>query len=136
MFVERQGGTGGLPNPGGFPVAAPTDDPATAQQKVLANVQMRRQMEAFMLAFDSNLAPIVGQQATLAAWSGADAQARVDLLEARAAAGECEVVVHGVVRGDPVGFLYQPASGLYCRIAPAAARSATPPCARWRARAR
>ena len=48
-----------------FPWRWPNDDPATAQQKVLANIQLRRQLEAFMLAFDSNLAPIVGQQATL-----------------------------------------------------------------------
>ncbi len=51
--------------------------------------------ESFMLAFDSNLAPIVGQQVTLTAGSGADVHARIDLLEARAAAGECDLVVHG-----------------------------------------
>jgi DNA-binding beta-propeller fold protein YncE len=41
-----------VPNPGGF-ANGPAGDPE------------RRKMEAFMLAFDSNLAPIVGQQATL-----------------------------------------------------------------------
>jgi DNA-binding beta-propeller fold protein YncE len=44
----------GLPNPGGFP-NSPAGD------------VMRRGAEAFLLAFDSNLAPVVGQQATLSA---------------------------------------------------------------------
>ncbi|HXJ19359.1 MAG TPA: hypothetical protein VMT03_03930 [Polyangia bacterium] len=100
-------------NPGGFPVASATDDPATAEQKVLANIEERRQVEAFMMAFDSNLAPIVGQQATLADGSGDDVQVRIDLFEARAAAGECDLVVHGQVHGKTVGFLYDPASGRF-----------------------
>jgi len=37
-----------------------------------------------MMAFDSNLAPIVGQQITLTGEGGADAEARHRLLEARA----------------------------------------------------
>jgi hypothetical protein len=104
VFAQR-GPDNRFPNPGGFPVASPTDDPATAQQKVLANIQMRRQMEAFMLAFDSNLAPIVGQQATLTAWSAPDVHARIDLLEARAVAGECDLVAHA----GASGFLFVPA---------------------------
>jgi hypothetical protein len=100
-------------NPGGIPVAGPTDDPATAQQKVLQNIQLRRQLEAFMLAFDSNLAPIVGQQATLTAESGADVAARVDLLEARAVAGDCDLVAHGLVHGAPAGFVFDPATGVF-----------------------
>jgi DNA-binding beta-propeller fold protein YncE len=100
-------------NPGGFPVASPTDDPATAEQKVLANIEQRRQMEAFMMAFDSNMAPIVGQQATLSNGSGDDVQARIDLFEARCATGECDLVVHGQVHGKLVGFLYDPASGSF-----------------------
>ena len=112
VFVERPP-TNLFPNPGGIPVASPTDDPATAQQKVLANIQLRRQIEAFMLAFDSNMAPIVGQQATLAAWSGDDVQARIALFEARAAAGECDLVVHGQARGRAVGFLYDPATARF-----------------------
>ena len=42
VFVERPP-TNLFPNPGGIPVASPTDDPATAQQKVLANIQLQRQ---------------------------------------------------------------------------------------------
>jgi DNA-binding beta-propeller fold protein YncE len=112
VFAQRDASSG-FPNPGGFPVASATDDPATQQQKVLANIQQRRQVEAFMLAFDSNLAPIVGQQATLASGAGDDVQARIDLFEARAAAGECDLVVHGQVHGTAVGFLYDPAHGRF-----------------------
>ncbi|HVU50018.1 MAG TPA: hypothetical protein VHL80_05000 [Polyangia bacterium] len=112
VFAERDL-TSPFPNPGGIPVAGPSDDPATAQQKVLANITLRRQIEAFMLAFDSNLAPIVGQQVTLDEAAGPDSLARLGLLELRAAAGECDLVGHGVVRGRSVGVLFDPPSGAF-----------------------
>jgi hypothetical protein len=62
-------------------------------------------MESFMLAFDSNLAPIVGQQVTLDAGNAAVAGPRIDLLEARAAVGECDLVVKGRRYGQELGFL-------------------------------
>jgi YVTN family beta-propeller protein len=83
------------PNPGGFP-SGPTGD------------AMRRQVERFMLAFDTNLAPIVGQQATLTATNGAAVGARIDLMLARAAAGECEVAVKGFVGGKERGWVSNP----------------------------
>jgi hypothetical protein len=65
----------------------------------------RRQMEAFMFAFDSNLAPIVGQQVTLTAPADPQALSRIQLMIARAAAGECDLVAK--VRLDrETGFLY------------------------------
>jgi MYXO-CTERM domain-containing protein len=77
----------------------------------------RRELEAFLMAFDSDLAPIVGQEVTVDAASGADVVDRVDLLAARAAtpfvllgaptATECDLVVHGVVDGEARGFLRQ-----------------------------
>ena len=112
VFVQRDV-TNPFPNPGGIPTASPDDDAATAQQKVLANIQLRRQIEAFMLAFDSNLAPIVGQQVTLAASPSAATEARVGLLEARAQAGECDLVVHGQTARGPVAFLYEPAGNRF-----------------------
>lgn len=66
-------------------------------------INERIDMELFLLAFPADFAPIVGQQATLGASSGADAEARVDLLEARQDAGECEVVVKGTVDGESRG---------------------------------
>ena len=73
-------------------------------------------LEAFMLAFDTNFAPIVGQQVTLTSTNGLVADPRVDLLVARADtpwtitdnnntpipnARECELVVKGNVLAGP-----------------------------------
>ena len=57
----------------------------------------RRQVEQFVLAFDTNLAPIVGQQITLTHTNAATVGTRINLLLARAAAGECDVVVKGTI---------------------------------------
>ncbi|WP_272420370.1 YncE family protein [Polyangium jinanense] len=66
----------------------------------------RRQVEQFILAFDSNLAPIVGQQVTWTSHNGAAASPRVDLLLARADEGECDVVVKMRFGFEEIGFLY------------------------------
>jgi hypothetical protein len=60
--------------------------------------------------FDSNLAPIVGQQITLAADSPASVPSRIALLEARAEAGECDLVVRGQSKDTELGFLYDVAT--------------------------
>jgi YVTN family beta-propeller protein len=80
-------------NPGGLP-AGPEGD------------VVRRQIESFQLAFDSNLAPIVGQQVTLTRSNGAVAGPRIDLLVARASVGECDLVVKGRLHHDETGYLY------------------------------
>jgi len=67
----------------------------------------RAQLEQFVLAFDSNLAPIVGQQITLTSTNAAAVGGRIDLLIARAAAGECDVVVKGNVGTEQRGWLRQ-----------------------------
>lgn len=68
-------------NPGGF---AP--DPS-------ANELQRRQVEDFLLAYDSNLAPIVGQQVTVGPRNWSQALERVEMLMARAELGECDLAV-------------------------------------------
>jgi hypothetical protein len=70
----------------------------------------KRQVEDFLLAFDSNLAPIVGQQTTLTSWNGAVAGARIDLLIDRARAGECDLVAKGESDHGEKGYLYDVAS--------------------------
>ncbi len=86
--------------------------------------QQRRNMEAFMLAFDTDLAPAVGQQVTLDDGNGGTVGSRIDLLVARAEAGftsavlggavkECELVVRGVIGGLPRGWLYDPANDVF-----------------------
>jgi hypothetical protein len=69
----------------------------------------RRQLEAFVLAFPSNLAPIVGQQITLSSSSAGRspaALAREHLLRQRADAGECDLVAKTQLDGREAGFLY------------------------------
>src|SRR5581483_2542285 len=65
------------------------------------------QMEEFMMEFDSNLAPIVGQQITLASGSPASVGSRITLMIQRAAANECELVVKGNLGGVQRGWLRQ-----------------------------
>src|SRR5262245_58970237 len=96
-------------NPAGFPIANPGGFPNGA-----AGDPQRRQVEQFMLAFDSNMAPIVGQQITLTSTNAGVAGARIDLLIARAAAGECDVVVKGTLSGLQRGAL-RLASSLFQR---------------------
>ena len=71
-----------------------------------------QEMEQFMLAFDSNLAPIVGQQITLTATSAGAVDTRIDLMIARAALGECELVVKGNLAGEQRGW-YRLANGMF-----------------------
>ncbi len=71
----------------------------------------RRQLEAFILAFPTNLAPAVGQQITQRSSSSAAVVSRINLLRQRAEAGECELVAKATI-DDEVGFLYV-GSGLF-----------------------
>src|SRR5262249_55037573 len=75
----------------------------------------RRDVEQFLLAFDSDLAPVVGQQITLRADSAGGVGARIDLLIARAkapfvskvlggSAKECDLVARGVIAGRQTTF--------------------------------
>ncbi len=86
--------------PGGFPPGP-------------AGEILKRQVEDFQLAFDSNLAPIVGQQTTLTQGNGAVVGGRIDLLIDRARAGECDLVVKGGSNQGERGYLYDVASGLF-----------------------
>jgi DNA-binding beta-propeller fold protein YncE len=82
-------------------LASPVGFPVDAQ-----GAEERRQVESFMLVFDSNLAPIVGQQVTVTGSNAAATAARVALLEARAGAGECDLVAKTWVGSGELGFLY------------------------------
>ena len=73
-------------------------------------------LEEYIMAFDSDLAPIVGQQATLTDTSGTDVDARIILLIQRAnsvnylgpdgvVVPECDLIVKGVVDGEARGWL-------------------------------
>lgn len=70
----------------------------------------RADVVRFVMAADSNMAPVVGQQVTLAPRAGAAARTRLDLLESRAAMSgplpECDLLVRGVIDGVRVSALY------------------------------
>ncbi|WP_254614410.1 hypothetical protein [Myxococcus sp. CA056] len=69
-------------------------------------VAAKKNMEQFIFVFDTNLAPIVGQQVTLTAAQAAVVGPRINLLVARANAGECDLVAKGRVGPHDAGFLY------------------------------
>ena len=73
------------------------------------NDTKRHQVVDFVMAMDSELAPIVGQQVTLSEASGSDVNDRIDLLRARAMVtsprAECDLIVKGVVNGEARGYL-------------------------------
>jgi YVTN family beta-propeller protein len=68
----------------------------------------RKQVEQFILAFDSNLKPVVGQQITLTDTNSGSVNPRIDLLSARARAGDADLVVKGVVSGEARGWRRKP----------------------------
>jgi hypothetical protein len=59
----------------------------------------RQNLAKFMLAFDSNLRPIVGQQVTFTPDNQSAALPRLQLMMARADAGDCELVAKRGGRG-------------------------------------
>jgi hypothetical protein len=82
----------------------------------------RRDVEQFLLAFDSDLAPIVGQQVTLTSINAAAAGPRIDLLISRASAPftskalggqvmECDLVARVVRNRQMTTYLYDPIAG-------------------------
>jgi MYXO-CTERM domain-containing protein len=84
----------------------------------------RRDVEQALLAFDSDLAPVVGQQVTLDDTNLADVTDRIDLLEERAGATfvsatlggvttECDLVAHGIWNNRGRSALYDPVTDTY-----------------------
>jgi hypothetical protein len=69
----------------------------------------RRDVEAFLLSFDTGTAPTVGYQFTLDASTSGSAQAISDeaLLTSQFQAGNCDVIVQGAVGGIPRGYVLE-----------------------------
>jgi DNA-binding beta-propeller fold protein YncE len=89
-------------NPQGFP--SNFDGSTNAE-----GLRQKKNVVDFLMAFDSNLKPIVGQQITLAASTQASVGPRINLLEARANAGECDLVAKARSKangGRELGFFY------------------------------
>jgi len=96
-------------------------DPAVAATQ-------RGNLTEFVLGFDAELAPIVGQQATLGPAGGPEVADRIGLLVTRCStvlsttANECDLVVKGNVGGVARGYLLDAATGTF-----AGDRAADPP---------
>ena len=67
------------------------------------NNTQRQQLEQLIFAFDTNLAPIVGQQITLDQTNAALVGPRIDLMLQRNVADECDVIVKFVEAGEARG---------------------------------
>jgi hypothetical protein len=100
---------GSLPvNTHGIPFFADPVNPFNSASGISTEgILIRRQLEAFTLAFDSNFAPIVGQQLTLTAANSTSANPRLRLFVQRAAAGECDIIARGKLSRREVGFVYR-----------------------------
>jgi DNA-binding beta-propeller fold protein YncE len=89
VFLQRPAGALGPLDPGNPEGIPPT----------LEGFLERQNLAQFMLAFDSNLRPIVGQQVTAAADNRIVALGRLQLMMDRADAGDCDLVAKGGGRG-------------------------------------
>jgi sugar lactone lactonase YvrE len=63
------------------------------------------QLAAFVLTFPTGLGPIVGQQVTLTQTNIGAVRLRIRLLDKEADAGAGDLVVHGIVRDEPRGYV-------------------------------
>jgi hypothetical protein len=87
----------------------------------------RRDVEQFLLAFDTDLAPIVGQQVTLTSANSSAAGPRIDLFIQRAKAQfvskalggvvkECDLVAKVAQGGNMKSFLFDPAANNFVSV--------------------
>ncbi len=86
----------------GFPVG----DGSTGIPDGPEGTLQRRQIEAFLMVFPTNLAPIVGQQITLTKQLAGTTIPRILLLRSRADVGECDLVAKAEIFGMEAGFVY------------------------------
>lgn len=95
------------PNPGGLPTFMLDEQGEPLPIPDPAGFQARRVLASYLLAFDTNLKPIVGQQITYYEGLGADAQNRIALMAVRAEQGDCDLVAKGFMLGRERGFVYE-----------------------------
>ena len=95
------------PNPYGIPLAADPADPQNfAKGFSPQGFALRRALSSFVLAYDTNMFPVVGQQATLTGANAAALAPTLALFEAQAAAGNTDLVVKARIFGRDAGFVY------------------------------
>jgi hypothetical protein len=110
FFFATNFGTGEVQTPLPPLIGGPINNPDGIKTDA-HGLHEREALEAFVFAMDSNFAPIVGQQVTLASSNTSAATARINLFLARAAADECEVIAINSETGE--GYLYS--GGVFLR---------------------
>lgn len=99
---------------------------ATTGLPVENTTEFRRDLEHYLLRFETDLAPIVGQQVTLTSTNATAVSPRIDLLQQRAAASftsknlggtvtECGLVARVNIAGQPRSFLYDTRADAFVR---------------------
>jgi hypothetical protein len=97
------------PNPYGIPIFANINSPLDYTQGLdPSGVTLRNQLAQYVFAFDTNMFPVVGQQATLTATNQATVAPRLALFEAQAAAGDTDLVARTTIGGIDAGFVWTP----------------------------
>jgi hypothetical protein len=100
-------GTAAPPNPFGIPLFADPADPLNPAKGISTEgLALRRALASFVLSFDTNMRPIVGQQVTLDTKNASAVADRIALFEAQAVAGACDLVVRGRIRHRDAGFVF------------------------------
>jgi DNA-binding beta-propeller fold protein YncE len=99
------------PNPGGIPFFTDpsnplTPDPTLANPLSPKGLATRRALASFILAYDTNLFPVVGQEITRTAKNGAAVASTLALFEAQAAAGNTDLVARVTIAGIDTGFVW------------------------------
>jgi DNA-binding beta-propeller fold protein YncE len=98
-------------NPGGIPTFVLDANGDPLPQPDPAGFPLRNALASFLISYDSNFKPALGQQVSYGAGSGADVDARIALLTASAQAGDCALVAKAVLSGRERGYIYE--AGLY-----------------------
>jgi YVTN family beta-propeller protein len=99
-------------NPGGIQLYKDDSNPLNASAGISTTGQTtRRQLAAYVLAFDSNMKPVVGQQVILTSSNGSTVSSRISLFERQAGSGSpgsgsCDLVVRGQAGGREHGWTY------------------------------
>jgi DNA-binding beta-propeller fold protein YncE len=84
-------------------------------QSLSTDTVRKNNLAAFLLCFDTGMAPAIGYARTVTAASVSNSAALADwaLLESQAAAGNIDLIVKGTIDGQVRGLLYRPASNNY-----------------------
>jgi mono/diheme cytochrome c family protein len=98
------------PNPGGIPFFNDASNPLDPSSGFsTAGAEMRNELASYILAFDTNLYPVVGQETTLTASDASAVASRIALFESQAAAGNTDLVARTTFAGNDTGFVWTPA---------------------------